>query len=481
VQSGDVLSFGTFELDRSTGELRKHGLRIRLAAQPLQILLLLTDRAGELVTRDEIRQRLWSSDTFVDFDAGLSSAVRKLREAVGDAADNPRFIETIPKRGYRFIAPVDRRKRMTPDARTAFTRPRIPPRFGGAALALVVVAAVALLYGRIPVLRGRGGRPSARAVSADAYDAYLKGVASQGRGGMSGFNNAIAYFETAVGKQPDFALAYAQLGLTQLQLLYSGALAPREVVPKAEMWTRQALALDEALPEAHLTLAQIFQNYYWRWEDSDREIRRAVELDADSVTAHTQAALAFVRRGRYNEALAETELARKRDPLSFDAAMTLGSVLRAARQYSPAIAEYQRGLALNPNSARARYLLGITYVFVDQWSDALDNLEAAVRLSPRNSRFEAYLVYAYARTGRINEARSRLTAMQERARREYVSSFGLALIEDALGSKQAAMADLARAEDEHAVELAQLDQYPGFISLRGDSRYEQLMRRIGRR
>src|SRR5580765_365940 len=99
-----ILSFGPFEFDRQSGELRKHGMRVRLADQPRAVLELLLDHHGEIVTREEIRQRLWAADTFVDFDAGLSSVVRKLRDALGEAADHPRYIETVPRRGYRFIA-----------------------------------------------------------------------------------------------------------------------------------------------------------------------------------------------------------------------------------------------------------------------------------------------------------------------------------------------------------------------------------------
>jgi TolB-like protein/DNA-binding winged helix-turn-helix (wHTH) protein/lipoprotein NlpI len=102
-----IVRFGVFELDRISGELRKQGLKIRLSDQPLQILLLLIERAGETVTRDEVRRRLWPADTFVDFDAGLNSAVKKLRDALGDPAENPRFIETVPRRGYRFIGPLE--------------------------------------------------------------------------------------------------------------------------------------------------------------------------------------------------------------------------------------------------------------------------------------------------------------------------------------------------------------------------------------
>jgi TolB-like protein/DNA-binding winged helix-turn-helix (wHTH) protein/Tfp pilus assembly protein PilF len=100
--------FGVFELDQRSGELRRAGARVRLAGQPLRVLETLLERPGELVTRDELRRELWSDDTFVDFEHNLNSAMKRLRAALGDTADNPRFVETLPRRGYRFIAPVER-------------------------------------------------------------------------------------------------------------------------------------------------------------------------------------------------------------------------------------------------------------------------------------------------------------------------------------------------------------------------------------
>jgi TolB-like protein/DNA-binding winged helix-turn-helix (wHTH) protein/Tfp pilus assembly protein PilF len=113
--SQKVVRFGVFELDLISGELRKQGLKIKLSEQPLQILLLLIERAGETVTRDDVRRRLWPADTFVDFDAGLNSAIKKLRDALGDPAENPRFIETVPRRGYRFIGPLELPEIRVPD------------------------------------------------------------------------------------------------------------------------------------------------------------------------------------------------------------------------------------------------------------------------------------------------------------------------------------------------------------------------------
>jgi DNA-binding winged helix-turn-helix (wHTH) protein len=101
-----VFRFGAFEVNEATGELRKQGIRIKLHSQPFQILMMLLERPAELVTREEMRQRLWGEDTFVDFDHGLNTAVNKLREALGDLASQPRHVETVSGRGYRFIAPV---------------------------------------------------------------------------------------------------------------------------------------------------------------------------------------------------------------------------------------------------------------------------------------------------------------------------------------------------------------------------------------
>jgi len=103
---GRVFCFGVFEADEAQGELRKHGVPIKLHAQPFQLLLMLLERPSELVTREEMRRRLWGEDTFVDFDHGLSSAVNKIREALQDSASRPRYVETISGKGYRFIAPV---------------------------------------------------------------------------------------------------------------------------------------------------------------------------------------------------------------------------------------------------------------------------------------------------------------------------------------------------------------------------------------
>ncbi len=175
---GEVIRFGAFEADTRTGELRKQGLRIKLQEQPFQILGLLLVRPGELVTRDELRSKLWSADTFVDFEHGLNKAVNKLREALSDDSEAPRFIETLPRRGYRFIAPVIRdaaepaslpaEPREAPASQPSLVQTRSPHRgrWRTPALVLLLVAlalpASALLF---RLVRSRGS-PVAATLSA---------------------------------------------------------------------------------------------------------------------------------------------------------------------------------------------------------------------------------------------------------------------------------------------------------------------------
>ena len=133
-QVASVIRFGVFELDPRSGELRRSGVLLNLQDQPLKVLECLLERPGELVTREALRQRLWPGDTFVDFEQGVNAAVKRLRETLADSAESPRFVETLPRRGYRFIAPVERDDRdrsglapSAPDQRASLAGKPAPP------------------------------------------------------------------------------------------------------------------------------------------------------------------------------------------------------------------------------------------------------------------------------------------------------------------------------------------------------------------
>src|SRR5215813_10118280 len=151
------LRFGVFELDVRAGELRKNGLRVRLQEQPIKVLAMLAEHSGEIVTREELQKSLWPADTYVDFDHGLNKAINKIRDALADSAESPRFVETVPRKGYRFLAEVkvvdaaevgstapDAASSDSPDRAENIVEPKQSARLGRWAiplLALVVVIA----------------------------------------------------------------------------------------------------------------------------------------------------------------------------------------------------------------------------------------------------------------------------------------------------------------------------------------------------
>jgi DNA-binding winged helix-turn-helix (wHTH) protein/Flp pilus assembly protein TadD len=496
MSGSNVFRFGVFELDVSSGELRRHGLKIRLPDQSFQILKLLLSRPGDVITRDELRRALWSSETFVGFDVGMNSAVRKLREALDDSAENPRFVETLPRRGYRFIAPLA----TAVVAEAPVQLPSRPPRrlrlpswrVAGVAFVLFAAAVLAAYAGGFklplrqqiaPEIADAAGRRPVRSAAAHAplaYEAYLKGLTARGELRPDAFHRAVGYFEQAIAIEPAFADAYAELAFTQLQFLFAGPFSPHEIAPKAEAAARKALALDDTLFQAHRTLAQIYTLYHWQWEQGAEELRRAQELGNGRQSVGAALNDSLVREGRFAEAIARAERARDRDPLSVNTQVQVGSAYRAAGQFERSVAELQRALKMSPGDNRVQSQLGATFVAMGRLDDAIRAFEIAARPAHgHNSRMEAYLGYAYAAAGRSADARSVLKELDAHRTDQYVSWFGVALIHDALGETEPAIAALQRAGDDHAVEFAMNAQYPPFKTIANDPRFDSVMRKVG--
>jgi serine/threonine-protein kinase len=169
----------------------------------------------------------------------------------------------------------------------------------------------------------------------------------------------------------------------------------------------------------------------------------------------------------------------KLDPLSINAQMAAGIALRAAGRYDRAIAEFRRALELLPGLTNAHFQLGVTFVAMGLMDDAIHELELAARPSDvHNSRMEAYLGYAYAAAGRTDDAREVLKELESHRRDQYVSSFGFAMIHDALGEKEPALAALQQAFEDRAVEFGQMTQYPPFQAIASEPRFQAVMRQV---
>ena len=334
----------------------------------------------------------------------------------------------------------------------------------------------------VAVAAGRLARPPARPesqrVDPKAYDAYLRGLTARGSQRYDGFRRAVTYFEEAVAIQPDFAEAYAALARAQVQFLFTGPVSPSEAVPKAEAAARRALELDPTLAPAHVALAQILTLYHWRWNEGMKALQHAVDLNSGE--GFTAVSESLIRQGRFAEGLAAAERTRALDPLSVFAQVAVGTASLAAGLHDRAVEEFQQALAMGPATGGVRFHLGVTYTAMGRFPEAIRELEIATRLrEDHQTRFEAMLGHAYAAAGRRQDARAILKELElHRADHHYVSSFGIALIHDALGEKALALAALRRAYAEHATEFALMAHYPPFKAIASDPGFQDVMRQL---
>ena len=638
-QSGPTcrsVHFGVFDLDLTTGELRKSGLKIRLPQQSFRILARLVEHPGDVASRDELRRILWPDDTFVDFEVGLTSAVKKLRDALGDSAESPRFVETLPRLGYRFIAPVRGTAESVEGAPPADALPvdaEMPTWRSAIAghvirwRALVVVLAAVAVVGlastipaavsstwrrlRAPtpspiqsiavlplqnltgdpaqeyfadglteelatclaemadgtdlrvisrtstvaykgtrkpppvigrelnvdgviegtIVRSNGrvrlsarlvdarssrqvwdhsyesaandlialqrdvagaiaefvaGRVTPRrhplvthAVSAEANELFFKATYSAGRNDFDGFKQAISYADAAIVKQPDFASAYARAAVWYNQFAFVGGLSPLEFMPKAEAAARKAIELDEEIPEAHAALGLVLYRFHWDWSGAERELRRSLELNHRSADSHRMLAVFLSAIGNSKEAVDEAQLASYLDPLSPQALLNLGIVHREAGQNDLAVSEFQKVLEKRPDFSQAHLQLGVSYLTRRDWNAAIKELETAAALSRHNPRFLAWLGYADAISGETTEARTILATLEDLSRQQFIPPVDIAGIQIGLGQREAALASLERACQVRDRQLTTLRMDRRMDALRSDSRFQDLLRRVG--
>jgi len=507
---GSVLRFGVFQVNLAERELRKHGVRIRLPSQPFCILSILLEKPGQVITREEMQQRLWSSDTFVDFEHSLNSAIKKLRHALGDSPENSRYVETVPRVGYRFIAPVEQVS-ATANVDVSLVADRSAESAatvdGGGKLAWRILLGVAILLivvpgayfswfrfrdrpqpqsnvaGEIHASNGReSSRPNSRPVlspkSAEARDLYVKGMYFWNKRTVAGFKQAIECFQQATTIDPNYALAYAGLANSYTLLTAYSSASSTMYMPQARTAALRALELDQGSAEAHTALALIVQNQDWDWQTSEKEYRRAIELNPDYPTAHQWYAEHLMWLRRFDEALHESERARQLDPLSLIIASDHGAILYFSRQYDPAIEQFRAVLRKDPNFSRAGALIIYAYVEKRMFSQALAGAESQ-RLYGEGPWYWSVLAYSYGRAGQLERARRELDKLEKVSRHEQLNPVIMLWAHLGVGDKEEALADLEKAYSGHFGFLTTLKVEPAFDPLRSDPRFQDLLRRVG--
>ena len=317
---------------------------------------------------------------------------------------------------------------------------------------------------------------AARPVAPEVYESYVKG-SNDPEYTKAQIEHRIADFKDAIRMDPTFAPAYVGLAGTYIsyQDIFVGA-PPSEIRPKAISAARKALELDPELAEAHAVLAEMYQKQ-WKWAESEAEYKRALELKPNDASAHRGYSYWLACQGRTQEALPWVERGRELDPLG--SADTIGFVLLMARRYDESIREYRSVLAVHPDYTNARWGLGFALIVNNQTDQAIPELEKTVAMMNRSPGSLDMLATAYAHAGRRKDALSLINELKKRRQRDYVPSGAFITSYLALGDYDQAFFWYYEAYKEQSAILQWLKVDPLFDPVRGDPRFQELLRRVG--
>jgi DNA-binding winged helix-turn-helix (wHTH) protein/tetratricopeptide (TPR) repeat protein len=429
-----VVRFGLFELDIQAAELRRDGTVVKLQRQPFRVLALLVRRSGEVVSRDEIRREVWGDDSAVDFDQGLGFCLSQIRAALGDSAQAPRYIQTIPRRGYRFLLPVE--------------RPKAGSARRGRRLAALVGAVVAFAIGvGVDRLLPRPASPSPptpdRRASQQPRDPEVPQLVARGRyfwnlrTGES-FHRSLSLFEEAARRDPAEAAAWSGIARAWVGLADYGHVSLDEAAGPARAAAARALALDATIAEAQAAQALVSVLFDRDWTAARRHFDEAILLDPTYAPAHQWLSHLFHAQGRPGEALVQARLAVEADPVSVAISDNLADSLLAADRPREALSQIDRTIELDPRYAPAHVNRGRALLQLGRVDEAIRAFDRAAALGAPPSLVRAYRAVAEVAGGRPAAARRLLAAPGDLVRCHYER----AMILSALGDSDAALAEL---------------------------------------
>jgi TolB-like protein/DNA-binding winged helix-turn-helix (wHTH) protein/Flp pilus assembly protein TadD len=603
----------------------------------MELLILLVERRGDLVSREEIAKSLWGKDVFVDVDHSINVAIRKIRLALRDDSDAPRFVETVVGKGYRFAAPVSCTENSNPQAQSSPAPAQIdsipvppttalPSRDTGllsgrglllGILALVAAVSLVLVRNRQQAARGvtqppikslavlplknlsgdpnqdyladgmteeligrlsavhnlrvisrtsvmqfkntqlsipeigkmlavdaivegsvmregnqiridatlirasgdehiwggeyqreyrsalvlqdevarhiaerieinltpkeRRSLAAAHPVDPSAIEDYLKGRYYFNQRTDDAMNRSIGYFQQAIAKEPDYALAYSGLADAYAILGFRDGAPSKVTLSQAKAAALKALALDDTLAEPHASLAFIAETHEWDWTTAEREYERALELNPNEARVHHWYAGYLVYVGRVEQGISEAMRARDLDPLSLPINNALAGRLLVAGRYNEALHQVQKTLELNPNFSSAHQTLGWIYLNQGKRDQAIHEFKSAVEFAGASDNdFVVDLGFAYATAGHRTEARKILNRLKKKSEQGLATSASVAILYGALGESDQAFAWLGKAYQERDPELTYI-KVPGrrFEPLNHDPRFQEVVRRVG--
>jgi len=335
----------------------------------------------------------------------------------------------------------------------------------------------------IVAMKGAGEAPTERLTKRytennDAYEAYLKGRYMWNKRTVDSLQKALSYFQQAIRLDPNYSLAYVGLADTYTLLSFFTLAAPNDAFPKAKAAAEKALAIDSTLAEAYTALGQYKAYYEWDWNGAEDQFQKGIALNPNYPLLHHWRSLNLIAMGRMDEARAAMRRALELDPLLLVTNVNLGRIDYYEGRYDQAIKQYQRALDLDKDFMRTHLRLGLAYVQQGRYHEALVEYNKALAIAGDTPQIRAHIAHVMAVSGKKSEALAGLAELQERAKRQYVPPYDIALIYVGLGEKDKAFAWLEKAYNDHSTEMIYFKVEPMLAPLRSDSRYQDLLRRM---
>jgi tetratricopeptide (TPR) repeat protein len=452
-----------------------------------------------VITRAEFRQALWPSDIFVDFEQGISSAIMRLRDALRDSADNPIFIETIERRGYRWIGPLRRveavpeelQENESPEKQATAAKPL--PRHSPWRKTVFALPVLAMLFAVWIFRPGQGdGKASAKstprgartlhqAANREAEDFYLKGRFYWNKRTPESLSQALEAFSQAIVRDPSYSDAYVGLADCYNLLREFSAMPGNEAYFKAFAAAKKAVELDQQSSEAHASLG--FVTFWGMWDaaDAEKEFRRAIELDPNNVKAHHWYATFLPVLGRYQEALTEIDLARRLDPDSSSILADKGELLWAAGHHEQALQLLKQLEAAEPDSISPHLYLRVAYFETGDYPEYIVELrkDALLTHDPAQSSVAEAAANGFAKGGEHGLLEAQLAEQRKQYEPGKLSPYYVAQTEARLGNRREAIRYLTICIQSHDQVVLNLSDDRGFASLHDDPTFKQLLAKIG--
>ena len=401
--------FDRFEADIARSVLYENGVPVPLQEKPFLFLATLLQSNGAVVTRDELSRRLWP-DTYVQVNQGLNAAARKVRMALHDDALNPRYMETLGSRGYRFICPVQIVPADSPECASCASAENKP--------------------------------------GLSVHELYQRGRHFWNRRTPPALNKSLYYFQQVLKLDPENALAHAGIADAYNMLATHGMIVPRTGYEHAKKAATKSLELDPRLAEAHVAYSWARLSLDHAWAEARRGFERAIEIKPEYGFAYKGYAYLLLSSGDVPAGVEAIQRARDLEPMSLPMNSILSSYYYYAREYEKAVELGQSALELDPEFPVAHASLGLAHLATGNTQEALKHFEHAARFSGEAPLMVAHLAYGLAESGESKKARELVRQLSQSNNGGVAPAFHIAVAHLALGDRDSAFRWLYRAVDE---------------------------------